>query len=123
MDDMQACGSPHFGCCAIGHLAHALQHRHDMPPSGTITNFQPYLKGKTAYPLFQFDISGRGIHPSLLKLIEMRTDEWGGNLAFLHWLTRPNRSLSGAKPCDSLDKDEDEALRSFTAEISGPLTG
>lgn len=90
-------------------------------PSGTITNFQPYLKGKTAYPLFQFDISGRRIHPSLLKLIEMRTDEWSGNLAFLHWLTRPNRILSGAKPCDNLD--EDEVLRSFTAEIFGPLTG
>lgn len=76
-----------------------------------------------SYPLFQFDVDGRRVHPALIKLIEMRTEEWGGNLALLYWLTRPNRSLGGAKPCDRLNVDEDRILRSFAAEISSPLIG
>lgn len=79
--------------------------------------------GEAAYPLFQFDVSEHCIHPTLLKLIEMRTDEWGGNLAFLHWLTRPNRSLGGAKPSDRLGDEQDVILLSFGAEISAPLAG
>lgn len=80
-------------------------------------------KGKAVYPLFQFDVTGRRVYPVLLKLIKMRTDDWGNSLAFLHWLTRPNRSLSGARPCDRLGDDSNVIVRSFAADISEPLNG
>lgn len=80
-------------------------------------------KGKAVYPLFQFDVSGRCVHPVLLRLIEMRHSDSGDNLAFLYWLTLPNRSLGGEKPCDRFDDAEDLVLRSYAAEISAPLIG
>ena len=80
-------------------------------------------KGKAAYPLFQLDVAERRIHPALIKLMDMRTDEWGGKMALLHWLTRPNRSLGGARPCDRLAEDANAIVESFSAEISEPLHG
>lgn len=79
-------------------------------------------EGKAAYPLFQFNVTERRIHPALLKLTEMRTDAWGGKMALLHWLTRPNRSLHGARPCDRLAEDADAIVDSFAAEIAEPLS-
>lgn len=102
----------------------------DTNPSATLRRYEAKdrilrfdLKGKAAYPLFQFDVAERRIHPVLLKLLKMRTDDWGGKMALLHWLTRPNRSLGGAKPCDRLVQDSDAILKSFSAEIAEPLKG
>jgi hypothetical protein len=79
------------------------------------------VEGNAAYPLFQFDVTERRIHPTLLTIMEMRTDDWGGKLALLHWLTRPNRSLGGAKPCDVLADDASAVLKSFAAEVAEAL--
>jgi hypothetical protein len=76
---------------------------------------------KAAYPLFQFHVAERRIHPALLTIMEMRTDDWGGKLVLLHWLTCPNRSLGGAKPCDVLADDASVVLKSFAAEVAEPL--
>lgn len=102
----------------------------DTNPSATLRRYEAKdrilrfdLKGKAAYPLFQFDVAERRIHPVLLKLLEMRTDDWGGKMALLHWLTRPNRSLGGAKPCDRLDQEANAILSSFSTEIAEPLNG
>lgn len=99
-------------------------------PSATLRRYEAKdrilrfdLKGKAAYPLFQFDVVERRIHSVLLKILKMRTDDWGGKMALLHWLTRPNRSLGGAKPCDRLAQDSDAILKSFSAEIAEPLNG
>jgi len=102
----------------------------DTNPSATLRRYEAKdrilrfdLKGKAAYPLFQFDVTERRIHPVLLKLLKMRTDDWGGKMVFLHWLTRPNRSLGDAKPCDQLAQNSDAILRSFSTEIVAPLNG
>lgn len=102
----------------------------DTNPSATLKRYETRnrilrfdWKGKAAYPLFQFDVAERRIHPTLIKLMDMRTDEWGGKMALLHWLTRPNRSLGGARPCDRLAEDADAIVESFLAEIAEPLNG
>lgn len=102
----------------------------DINPSATLRRYEAKdrilrfdLKGKAAYPLFQFDVAERRIQPVLLKILKMRTDDWGGKMALLHWLTRPNRNLGGAKPSDRLAQDADAILRSFSAEIAEPLNG
>ncbi|SFQ17311.1 antitoxin Xre/MbcA/ParS toxin-binding domain-containing protein [Tranquillimonas alkanivorans] len=74
------------------------------------------------YPRFQFDIPRHRLHPAMLELMGMRTDNWGSHMALLHWLTRPNRSLGGARPSDRLATDGDAILRSFAAELAQPLT-
>lgn len=80
-------------------------------------------RGGAAYPLFQFDVEERRVHPTLLRLLEMRTDAWGGRMALLHWLTRPNRSLQGARPCDRLGDGGGEVVQSFAAELAEALNG
>lgn len=102
----------------------------DTNPSATLKRYETRnrilrfdWKGKAAYPLFQFDVAERRIHPTLIRLMDMRTDEWGGKMALLHWLTRPNRSLRGARPCDRLSDDADAIVESFSAEIAEPLNG
>lgn len=81
------------------------------------------LRGKAVYPFFQFDVAERRIEPTLLTLLGMRTDDWGGRMALLHWLTRPNLSLGGSKPCDVLAAQTDGVVQSFAAEIAEPLNG
>jgi hypothetical protein len=76
------------------------------------------LNERPAYPLFQFDEASHRIHPTLLSLLRLRTDDWGGKIALLHWLTTPNRSLCGARPCDVLTDDADAIVSSFEAEIA-----
>ncbi|MCD9147196.1 MULTISPECIES: hypothetical protein [Rhodobacterales] len=100
----------------------------DTNPSATLKRYESKdrilrfdLRGKAAYPLFQFDVAERRIHPMLLTIMKLRSDDWGGKMALLHWLTRPNRSLGGAKPCAMLAEDADGVLKSFTAEIAEPL--
>lgn len=108
----------------------ALLNLSDANPSATLGRYEAKgrilrydLRGKAAYPLFQFDEAEGRIHPTLLKIMEMRSDNWGGKLALLHWLTRPNRNLGGARPCDRLATDGDAILRSFDAELAEPLNG
>jgi len=102
----------------------------DTNPSATLRRYEAKdrilrfnLKGKAAYPLFQFDVAERRIHPVVLILLKMRTEEWGGKIALLHWLTSPNLSLGGAKPYDQLAQNSDTILKSFSAEIAEPLNG
>ena len=79
------------------------------------------VEGNAAYPLFQFDVVRRSIHPTLLTIMEMRTDDWGGQLALLPWLTRPNRSLGGLKASDVLADNASAVLKSFAAEVAEPF--
>jgi hypothetical protein len=102
----------------------------DANPSATMKRYEAKdrilrfdWKGKAAYPFFQFDVAERRIYPALLKIMKMRTDDWGGKMALLHWLTRPNRSLGGGRPCDRLTEDADALVVAFEAEISAPLHG
>ena len=102
----------------------------DANPSATLKRYETRnrilrfdWKGKAAYPLFQFDVAERRIHPTLIKLMDMRTETWGGKMALLYWLTRPNRSLGGARPCDRLTEDAEAILESFSAEIADPSQG
>ncbi|MBB3711741.1 hypothetical protein FHS00_001312 [Limimaricola variabilis] len=60
---------------------------------------------------------------TIARLDEMRSEDWGGRAALFQWLTMPNRSLGGARPCDRLEEDADAILASFGAEISGPWHG
>lgn len=81
------------------------------------------IEGQAAYPLFQFDVVGQRVYPALIELMKMRPEDWGGQMVFLHWLTQPNSSIGGARPCDRLAKDGDAIVASFRAEISEPLHG
>lgn len=78
------------------------------------------LNGSPAYPLFQFDTASHRIHPTLLSILQLRTDDWGSKIALLAWLTAPNRSLCGARPCEVLSDDADAILNSFKAEVAEP---
>ncbi|WP_370163090.1 hypothetical protein [Limimaricola soesokkakensis] len=80
-------------------------------------------KGQAVYPRFQFDKAEHEVHPALLEVMAMRTDDWGGTIALMHWLTRPNRSLGGARPCDRLSEDGDRIVAAFGAELSEPFHG
>ncbi|MDO5758354.1 MAG: hypothetical protein Q4P24_12785 [Rhodobacterales bacterium] len=60
---------------------------------------------------------------TLARLDEMRTDEWGSRATLFIWLTVPNRSIGGAKPCDRLDLYADAIVASFHAEIAEPMNG
>ena len=60
---------------------------------------------------------------TLAHLDTMRPDEWGGRAALFQWLTMPNRSIGGARPCDRLAEDADAIVASFAAEISEPMNG
>ena len=88
---------------------------------GRILRFD--IEGQAAYPIFQFDVARQRVYPALIELMKMRSDDWGSQFAFLHWLTRPNRSLGGARPCDSLAKDANIISACFRAEISQHLHG
>lgn len=79
------------------------------------------IEGQAVYPRFQFDVVGRRVYPAVIELMKMRPDHWGGQTALIHWLTLPNLSLSGARPCDKLAKDANAILASFQSEISEPL--
>ena len=81
------------------------------------------IEGQAAYTLFQFNVAGQRVYPALIELMRMRPNDWGGQMAFLHWLTRPNRILGGARPCDRLAKDAEAIVTSYGAEISQPLHG
>lgn len=80
-------------------------------------------KGVPVYPRCQFDVTERQVYPAMLEILSMRTDDWGGEIALLHWLTRPNRSLGGARPCDRFAQDGEAIVASFAAEISEPDHG
>lgn len=102
----------------------------DANPSATLKRYEAKdkilrfdVRGKASYPLFQFDVAERRIYPPLLSVMEMRTDNWGGKMALLHWLTRPNLSLEGHRPCDVISEREDAILRSFSAELSETMNG
>jgi hypothetical protein len=102
----------------------------EINPSATLKRYEAKDKilrfdanGKAIYPLFQFDVAERRIHPALLSVMKLRTDDWGGKMALLHWLTRPNLSLDGFRPCDVISEDGDAIIRSFSAELSETLNG
>lgn len=79
--------------------------------------------GQAVYPRCQFDEARREVYPALREVLAMRTDDWGSEFALLHWLTRPNRSLGGARPCYRLAEDRDQVIEAFAAEISEPWHG
>ena len=81
------------------------------------------IEEQAAYPLFQFDVAKKRVYPALIELMKMGPEDWGGQMALLHWLTLHNRSLGDARPCDRLATDADAILASFEAEISEPLHG
>jgi hypothetical protein len=102
----------------------------DTDPSATLTRHKGDRQilrfeneGRIAYPLFQFDEAGRRVYPALIELMEMRSDDWGSEMSLLHWLTRPNCSLGGERPCDRLANDANAIVASFQAERSEPFHG
>tara|TARA_R100001369_G_scaffold73107_1_gene101607 strand:+ start:3262 stop:3762 length:501 start_codon:yes stop_codon:yes gene_type:complete len=81
------------------------------------------IEEQAAYPLFQFDVARQRVYPALIEVMKMRPEDWGGQMALLHWLTLPNCNLGEARPCDRLATDADAIIASFEAEISEPLHG
>lgn len=81
------------------------------------------IDDKTAYPLFQFEISKRQIYPVMLEVMAMRSDDWGGKIALLQWLTTLNRSLGDMRPCDCLADKPQMIVASFEAEITQQMHG
>jgi hypothetical protein len=73
------------------------------------------LDGRVAYPLFQFDIEGRRIFPSMAKLIALKPETWS-DFRLLHWLTRPHFDF-GAPPAERLGAEESEVVAAYEREI------
>lgn len=71
--------------------------------------------GRAAYPLFQFDIDERRIFPVVIKLIEMKPDNWS-NFRLLYWLTRPHAEFEDT-PADALRSDHDAVISAFERAI------
>ncbi|WP_435988503.1 hypothetical protein [Sulfitobacter sp. SH24] len=99
-----------------------------MDPAATLTRHEDDgqilrfdNEGQAAYPLFQFDVIRQRFFPVLIELMKMRLNDWDSQMALIHWLTRPNCSLGGARPCDKLAEDANAILASFRAEISEHL--
>ena len=73
------------------------------------------IEGRTAYPLFQFDIEGRRIFPAMAKLIALKPETWN-DFRLLHWLTRPHLDF-GAPPAERLREEEAGVIAAFKREI------
>jgi len=73
------------------------------------------VDGRAAYPLFQFDVEGRRIFPTIAKLIAVKPETWS-DFRLLHWLTRPHLSFDGT-PGGQLAEGE-EVVAAFEREIA-----
>lgn len=73
------------------------------------------VDGRAAYPLFQFDVEGRRIHPAMAKLIALKPASWS-DFRLLHWLTRPHLDFGGA-PAERLGAEADAVIAAFEREI------
>lgn len=73
------------------------------------------VDGRVAYPLFQFDIEGRRIFPTMAKLIALKPKAWS-DFRLLHWLTRPHLDF-GATPAERLGAEEAKVFAAFEREI------
>nr|WP_236637907.1 hypothetical protein [Mangrovicoccus ximenensis] len=60
---------------------------------GEILRFS--VEGRARYPLFQFDVEARRIHPAMAAMLARRPDHWS-DFRLLHWLTRPHAAAAGA---------------------------
>ena len=80
-------------------------------------------EGEPLYPLFQFDAASSRVHPVMVDLLAMRTEDWGGSFAFLAWLVTPSRSLGDARPSESLAGNPEGVMRAFYAEVTEHLHG
>ena len=79
------------------------------------------IDGRAVYPLFQFDVEGRRIHPSMARLIASKPKGWS-DFRLLHWLTRPHLDMDGT-PAESLGTDPEAVLAAFGREIEPPVHG
>ncbi|SIQ68955.1 hypothetical protein SAMN05421641_11225 [Paracoccus thiocyanatus] len=73
------------------------------------------VDGRAAYPLFQFDVERRRIHPAMARLIALKPQGWSG-FRLLHWLTRPHLDF-GAAPAERLGAEGDAVIAAFEREI------
>ncbi|MBT0781475.1 hypothetical protein [Paracoccus sp. pheM1] len=71
--------------------------------------------GRAAYPLFQFDVEGRRIHPAMARLIALKPRTWS-DFRLLHWLTRPRLDF-GAVLAERLGVEADAVIAAFEREI------
>ena len=80
-------------------------------------------EGEPLYPLFQFDAASSRVHPVMVGLLAMRTEDWGGMFAFLNWLVTPSRSLGGVPPDEKLGSDPERVINFFRVETTEHLAG
>ncbi|MFN8683599.1 hypothetical protein ACDP63_21045 [Paracoccus sp. P2] len=73
------------------------------------------VDGRATYPLFQFDVEGRRIHPAMAKLIALKPRTWS-DFRLLHWLTRPHLDF-GVAPAERLGAEADAVIAAFEREI------
>lgn len=81
---------------------------------GEVLRFQ--VDGRVLYPLFQFDVDGRGLTPGLARLLADRPPFWS-DFRLLHWLTRPHIDFDGP-PSARLASDGEAVLEAFHREIA-----
>ncbi|GJD42344.1 hypothetical protein AFCDBAGC_0180 [Methylobacterium cerastii] len=77
--------------------------------------------GRAVYPLFQFDVEGRRLHPAMAQLIARKPKGWS-DFRLLHWLTRPHLDMDGT-PAEALGTDAQGVLAAFEREIDPPVHG
>ncbi|WP_172327175.1 hypothetical protein [Mangrovicoccus sp. HB161399] len=87
---------------------------------GEILRFS--VEGRARYPLFQFDVEARRIHPAMAAILSRRPDSWS-DFRLLHWLTRPHAALDGATPAATLGHRPAEVLAAFGLAAERPDHG
>ena len=73
------------------------------------------IDGRVSYPLFQFDVEGRRIFPTMAKLIALKPETWS-DFRLLHWLTRPHLDFETA-PAEKLGAEDAEVIGAFKREV------
>ncbi|MBY5374639.1 hypothetical protein ELG72_27780 (plasmid) [Rhizobium leguminosarum] len=73
------------------------------------------IDGRVSYPLFQFDVEGRRIFPTMAKLIALKPETWS-DFRLLHWLTRPHLDFETA-PAEKLGAEDAEVIEAFKREV------
>lgn len=80
------------------------------------------ISGRPKYPLFQFDIDNRRVHPAFVEILRAAEERKWSNFRLLNWMMRPHQDFSGT-PADALADDGQAVQAAFLREIEAEVHG
>jgi hypothetical protein len=79
------------------------------------------VDGRLVYPLFQFDVEGHRVLPTMVKIHNAKPTGWS-DYRLLYWLTTPHSDL-GCTPAEALSSAGSAVLSAFGRAIQTPSHG